>query len=730
MVKNEQMLAVAHLSRGSRVLLGALLGVVALLLAPSCTDQLPAERPVPTPPSVAPEWGLDARPVSQTCIAVAKPELPAAPTSLVAYEPLATGLTTSVEIVSQGGRIYVVDSRGIIRIIGGNGSLPVVLDISARVEFGYDAGLVSLAFHPKFAENGYVYLAYTVPYPTQPPPAGVVFQSVLGRFQSKDGGLTIDPTTEKRILVRDQPAANHQGNKLVFDKSGLLYFAVGEGTLAPRAQDTNQLFGKILRIDIDKGDPYAIPPGNPFAQGGGAPEVYAYGFRNPWRISFDSLTGDLWAADVGQEAFEEVDRVIAGGNYGWPILEGNTCNGAPTCNRSGLIAPLVVHSSKEAEAIIGGFVYRGTAFPSLVGKYVYADFTYSTFWAVDPSAPVPIRLNDGLPRLNPTSIGVDEKGELLFLSSSAAFRIVPAPPVVPETPAKLSATGCVDTVDPSKPTAGLFRYDVNAPQWMDGAVAERFLSVPATANIVVQPGARFELPVGSVAMRTLQREGRRVETQFLLRRPDASWSAYTYAWSADQKDAVLATANVSIGLPSGAVHEVRPQDCATCHDAHQSGQPTPLALDAAQLDRPMVEYAPGRSGNPLVTLEHVGMLNAPVLPETYVALPSPTGYDTPERRSRAYLHANCAFCHDGAAPSGIDLRSWIPLRDTKTCGVNGAGTTGGTLRLAPGNPDGSQILTSLRATGAGRMPPVGTAVVDRAATELLSSWILSTPACP
>jgi hypothetical protein len=392
-----------------------------------------------------------------------------------------------------------------------------------------------------------------------------------------------------------------------------------------------------------------------------------------------------------------------------------------------------VHPHTEAAAIIGGFVYRGSAIPSLVGKYVYADYTYSNFWSLDPNAssPLPVRLDEGLERGNPTTIGIDEKNELLFLTATRAFRIVPPPPVQPETPTLLSATGCVDPTDPTKPVLGLLAYDVNVPQWVDGAALDHYLSVPADGQVIVEPGARLTLPTGGVAMRTLRKEGKRVETQLLLRRPDGSWSAYTYAWQADQKDAVLATGPVSIALPSGKTHEVRPAECATCHDPHRSGTMGALGLEAAQLDITGVDYGAGRTGNPLATLAHNGMLTQPIPPETFAALPSPTGFDTPERRARAYLHGNCAYCHDGVEFSGIDLRAWIPLHDTKTCGTPGGLKTGGVNRLTPGNPDDSQLVTSMRApAGPEHMPTVGSFTTDDRGVDLLSTWIRSISACP
>ena len=723
-----------HARRIAGLLVSTAFVALAAPVAASCSEIRPPDLGTPVPPVLVPEWGLDARPVSPGCLALAKPAAPAAPKAQIAYAPVTSApLANLVDVVAQSGRLYVVDRSGVIRTLASDGlTAPVVLDIHEKVTFGPTSGVVSLAFHPKFAQNGYVYLAYMVPYLTQPP-ADVAHRSVVGRFESKDGGLTIDPTTEKRLLVRDQPVASNDADKLVFGNDGLLYVGVGDGTKSARAQDTSALFGKILRIDVDGGDPYAIPPTNPFAQGGGAPEVYAYGFRSPSRISFDKPTGDLWAGDRGQASFEEIDRVVRGGNYGWAIREARSCFEAPSCDLSGLVEPLAAHPHTEASAVVGGFVYRGSALPSLVGKYVYADATFSNVWSLDPnaSAPSPVRLDEGLERVGPTSIGLDEKNELLLLTSTRVLRVVPPAPVQPEMPAALSATGCVDATEPTKPALGLFAYDVNVPLWADGAVADRYLSVPADAQLKVEAGGRLVLPAGSVSMRTLRRENRRIETQLLLRRPDGSWSAYAYTWSADQKDAALATAATTVKLPSGATHEVRPAECATCHDAHRSGTLSTLGLEAAQLDRAGVDYGGGRTGNPLATLTHNAMLSAIVPPESYMALPSPTGFDTPERRSRAYLHGNCAFCHDGVELSGIDLRAFVPLHDTRTCGVAGGLKTGGVNRLTPGNPDDSQLVTSMRVPpGPEHMPTVGSTTTDELGVELLSSWIRSLSACP
>jgi glucose/arabinose dehydrogenase len=709
----------------------------ALLSAASCSETLPRSLDTVGADGAdageagPPPGGPDVRPVSTTCQGHAIPAPPVAPKARIAFEPLTkTPLNHLVDIVPHGDLIYVVDQSGYVRTIAKDGTVAQVLDMHDEVNLGYDSGLLSIAFHPKFDQNGFVYLAFTTPYPTQPPPDGTVFLSVLARFHSSDGGKTIERSSEKRILVRNQPTVNHQGNKVVFGPDGYLYFACGDGAKfdSPNGQDKNALFGKLLRLDVDNGDPYAIPPTNPFASGGGAPEVYALGFRNPWRFSIDTPTGEIWLGDVGQDTWEEIDKVVLGGNYGFAIKEGFSCFLAATCDSTGLIDPVVVHPhNTEANAIVGGVVYHGTKIPELTGKYVYGDNVQGHFWSIPTNvpAPVPVRLEEGLMAVNPSSFSLDGDGEIVFVTNlGGAYRIVAPPAPVFDMAPKLSGTGCVDAADPTKPAANLFHYDVNVPQWMDGTTADRFLSIPGDAQVGVKDHARLSLPPRSIAMRTLRAEGRVLETQFLMRRPDASWAAYTYAWSDDQKDAVLATAPVSIKLPSGREHVVAPAECVKCHDS-ASGPPREdltIGLEAAQLDRAGVDYGNGRVGNPLLTLDHLGMLTAPVPLGSYEPLPDPFGSDDLGRRARGYLHANCASCHDGSIPDDIDLRYFTALKDTHTCRP-GTLPSGGSAILAPGDIEMSQLFTSVRTAGAGRMPPVGSHVPDAAGVRLLSDWI-------
>lgn len=279
-------------------------------------------------------------------------------------------------VAEQPGRVLAFENTNDVTSAG------VFIDIRDRVDDSTnEAGLLGMAFHPDYAGNRQVFLSYTGN------DGGLT--SYVSRFTSNDDGLTLDPDSEEILLTLAQPFANHNGGNIEFGPDGYLYITFGDGGSSndpgERAQNTLNLFGAMLRIDVDGGAPYTIPQNNPFAgnalcsQGFGAadcPEIYAWGLRNPWRWSFDSLTGELWLGDVGQRALEEVDIIDIGGNYGWPFYEGTRCNTeAPVvdCSFAGL-PPVTEYSRTEGRSITGGYVYRGTDIPDLVGVYVYADF--------------------------------------------------------------------------------------------------------------------------------------------------------------------------------------------------------------------------------------------------------------------------------------------------------------------------------------------------------------------
>jgi len=310
---------------------------------------------------------------------------PSGPPPSISLSAVASGLSSPVAMESAHdgtGRFFVLEQAGVIKIVqNGTVSSTAFLNITPLVESGGEKGLLGIAFHPSFSSNHKFYVDYTRRNGTQ-------LQTVIAEYLASSANPNVaDPASARILLVVDQPFDNHNGGQLAFGADGFLYIAFGDGGSGGdphgNGQNTNAILGKIVRIDVNTttaGKQYGIPSTNPFASGGGAPEVFAYGFRNPWRFSFDSATQQLFVGDVGQDAFEEVDIVESGKNYGWNIMEGNHCYNATTCNSAGLIPPIVDYSHSEGSAVTGGFVYRGAAIPNMVGRYIFGDFGSGNIW--------------------------------------------------------------------------------------------------------------------------------------------------------------------------------------------------------------------------------------------------------------------------------------------------------------------------------------------------------------
>jgi glucose/arabinose dehydrogenase len=350
-----------------------------------------------------------------------------------------SGLSSPVYLTAPTGdtaRLFVVEQPGRIRVVQHGVLLGTpFLDITGRVLYGGEEGLLSVAFHPLSATNHFFYVDYT-----RRNAAGDTVYTMIERYTVSADSNVADSATHKLILRITQPQpvtsyANHKGGLVMFGPDGMLYIGMGDGGLGGdpenRAQHPDSLLGKLLRIDVDHGDPYAIPPNNPFATSGGAPEIWALGLRNPWRFAFDRSAGLLYIGDVGQGAWEEVDVQPAsqgGLNYGWRLMEGAHCYNPTNCSSAGLVLPAVENDHSNGQcAVIGGFVYRGARFPALAGQYFYADlcagwvrsFTYAggtvtgqTSWTLEPSPGSPL------------SFGEDSRGELYVLSSGGTvYRI-------------------------------------------------------------------------------------------------------------------------------------------------------------------------------------------------------------------------------------------------------------------------------------------------------------------
>ena len=261
--------------------------------------------------------------------------------------------TNRVVVVDQNGRVVIFPNDPNASSVG------TFLDLTGRVgREGTEEGLLGLAFHPRYAENGFVYVYYTAYNPRR---------SVISRFRVSSDANRLDQASEMVILEIGQPFANHNGGMIVFGPDGFMYIGLGDGggpnDPSRNGQNLGVLLGKLLRIDVDRQEPgraYAIPTDNPFvSQAGARGEIWAYGLRNPWRFSFDRATGAIWAGDVGQSRLEEVDIIRKGLNYGWNVMEGNSCLSGTTCNRAGLEPPIAEYGRDKGCSVTGGYVYRG-----------------------------------------------------------------------------------------------------------------------------------------------------------------------------------------------------------------------------------------------------------------------------------------------------------------------------------------------------------------------------------
>ncbi|MDZ7292551.1 MAG: PQQ-dependent sugar dehydrogenase [candidate division KSB1 bacterium] len=317
-------------------------------------------------------------------------------------------------------RLFVVEQPGMIRTFENSStasSATTFLDIRDRVEYGGEKGLLGLAFHPDYKNNGYFYVNYTARRQNQ-------LRTTIARFRvsANDANLA-DKNSELILLEFNQPYDNHNGGQIAFGPDGFLYIATGDGGSGGDPQGNGQnlkvLLGKILRLDVNNpatGKNYSIPQDNPFAgnTAGSREEIYAYGLRNPWRFSFDPVTGWLWAADVGQNRIEEIDIIEKGGNYGWNIVEGNLCyQPSSGCNTAGLIKPVWEYNHSVGASITGGHVYRGRRNPELVGAYLYGDFVSGRIWALSYDGVNPATNTELIDsNLNIASFGIDKNNEL------------------------------------------------------------------------------------------------------------------------------------------------------------------------------------------------------------------------------------------------------------------------------------------------------------------------------
>lgn len=647
-------------------------------------------------------------------------------------------------------RLYVATQTGQVRVFDATdenvATSQLYLDLTDRTRASGEQGLLGLAFDPDYQTNGRVYVYYSANNPVPTPDIG---DSVIARFTANPATAIADASSEVELLRFGQPFQNHNGGSIEFGADGMLYIASGDGGSGndpqDNAQDLSTLLGKVLRIASDG----SIPADNPFVGTAGARgEIWAYGLRNPFRMSFDRATGALWLGDVGQVAQEEVDLITRGGNYGWRVFEGTRCNTsvANNCaNQSdpsgqGFTAPVLSYGRTEGRSITGGRVYRGSAIPELNGRYVYGDFASGTIWALTEANGVATD-NVALGSVgNPSSFGLDLNDEIVVSAyDSTLRRLVPGASSGDAVPATLSATGLFTELADLSPAAGVVEYRPAAQFWSDGAAKQRWIAVPGNQRIQFSADGNWEFPRGTVTVkhfniRLADQTTRRLETRVFVHE-DGGWQGYTYRWRDDGSDADLLLSGESIALQTddgmGGVrnqtYEIPSQgQCLQCHTS-VSGQV--LGLRSNQLNTDF-SYANGQRANQLLALEQAGYFDAPIgNPAALPALSDPEDSSASvSLRARAYLETNCAQCHQpgGPTPVDMDLRAATPIAQTQTVGAAGTGPSvgGANTRIVAGSKETSLVWTRINTSNQSeRMPPLGVHLTDAQGVALIGQWI-------
>ncbi len=629
--------------------------------------------------------------------------------------------------------------------------------------------IYGLAFHPNFQQNGYVYIGCN----------GKSEQ--LGEVATKVLRVQVQPQPpfnfikDSLQLIIEWPSNGHNGGDLTFGNDGMLYVSAGDGTSDSDAnltgQDLETINGTMIRINVDQpadGKLYSVPSDNPFVHIPGArPEIWANGLRNPWRVTYDRQSDQLWVGNNGQDLWETVHLIRKGENYGWSVLEGShpfRPNRKPGPGK--LVAPTVEHPHSEARSLTGGIVYRGQKFPELVGAYIYGDYSTGNIWAVKHDGQQ-VQWHKHLARsiLQIAGFGPDSHGELLIVDHEGGlYTLEPQSQTTssPPFPQLLSQTGLYADIAAGQMASGLVPYSVQAPLWSDGATKSRWMAVPTGQQIEGTDVWGWNFPAESVLVKTfalpIVDQGktiqRRIETRVMVK-VDKEWFGYSYAWKDDQSDAELVQAggrdqvfqvNHS-GADSSTASQSQSQtwrypsrvECMVCHSRAANYV---LGLSTAQMNR--LHNYDGVVDNQLQALAHVGLLKMPGqskedlqagrLPKAaseYKQLADPHDATQPlESRVRAYLQSNCAHCHTdaGGGNSKMELSSHADLNKMVIIDAmpqHDAFKLEGARLVAPGEPDKSLLPLRMAVRGAGQMPPLARAVPDEAGVELVRAWIAS-----
>jgi uncharacterized repeat protein (TIGR03806 family) len=659
-------------------------------------------------------------------------------TAVRAFPNLAFGTPTFMTHAGDGSnRLFVTQRQGDIRVFSNRddvSSTTSFLDLTSKVDSSQgESGLLGMAFDPSYSSNGYFYVSYV--------PNGATRKLRVSRFQVSGGNADVANAASERVVYEfDHPGANHYGGWLAFGPDSMLYLSTGDGEEDRASQDLNRPLGKLLRMRVNADGSYTAPSDNPYGN-----LVWAYGFRNPWRCSFDRANGQLWCGDVGQSDREEINFVIRGGNYGWSFFEGTIPYiDAGSVPYSDFLPAIHQYDHTVGVAVIGGYVYRGRANPSLVGRYIYADAGTSNMWAINSDGAGNLT-GHALLASNANAIqtfGEDEAGEVYGLSAfGQVYRLAPSGTSgnTAAMPSVLSATGIFSDLSSLQVKPGVIDYELNAPFWSDSAQKRRWVALPGQQTIGFHPSEPWSFPVGTVTVKhfDLPQPGggtRRLETRVMVLR-ESGWEGATYRWRDDQSDADLVTLGATgsyttVDPATGSATTVNwvfpsPAQCLACH-TQASGRV--LGLKTLQMNRSHSYAATGTADNQLRTLNHIGIFGVDIGDTaTFAAMPDPGNSSAPvSDRARAYLDTNCSQCHrpNGPTPVNMDLRYTTAQDSMAIIGTPAAiPTVGGAFRVAPGAHANSDLWRRITAVDGNRMPPIGSGLVDQAGSALISEWI-------
>ncbi|MGF1557879.1 MAG: PQQ-dependent sugar dehydrogenase [Flavobacteriaceae bacterium] len=710
--------------------------------------------------------------------------------SPLTFNEVPTG--NKIIIGQRDGRIYWFDK------VPNVSTKNMLLDLSAKVGVVWDGGFLGLALHPKFGTPGfnYFYTWYTTEdansndfpnmYTTQSCNSEEYWGNflVLARYEADPNTLNTQESSEQILLKLRMYGTTHRGGGLVFGDDGFLYLTTGDQTAFKKSQDiTNNLDGGVLRLDVDRdsskshapvrtmpadhgfsdeitGNGYWIPNDNPFLSPDGASfeEYYSLGHRNPHRMTKDRATGALYVGEIGGGLHEEINVIKKGKNYGWPLYEGlfrSTFCVPALLNNMAHEEPLTIFPRAVANAIIGGYVYRGSEIPELQGRYICADYgSGEEIFSVDIDTGSYNQLGN-FSSTNIISFGEDNDAELYIMKQgvSTLFKLVSKDNPVSTLPKFLSQTGAFKNLNTLEPTDGLIPYDLIESFWSDGATKKRWLGIPnngshnsAAEQINYSADDVWNFPIGSVLVKHFELPlnennpsiTKRLETRFSIKASNGNFYFVTYKWNDQQTDAEILTSGldetINITKADGTVASQKwrypdNSECITCHNPSSGGT---LGTRTRYLNKDYTYPKTGRTGNQLVTLSHLGILDRVITDADTGSLLTSKSIDDAtaslDEKARSYLDLNCAYCHSPGTGNrgGFDLRLKLSLSQTQLLTAPPYLSLGipNEKIVDPGNPATSILYHRANSTDpAIMMPPLAKNKLDAKAIQLLNDWI-------